>query len=156
MFLHEPKPAPGSHQDRKRVGRGTGSGRGTTAGRGNKGQKSRAGGQVNPRFEGGQLPIVLRLPTKRGFHNIHRVDYAEVDVATLERFPAGSEVTPEILHAARLVKGRLPIKILGTGQIARALTVQAHKFSAGARQKIDAAGGRAIVIGAAEEKPGEA
>jgi large subunit ribosomal protein L15 len=156
MFLHEPKPAPGSHKDRKRLGRGHGSGRGTTAGRGNKGQKSRAGGKVNPRFEGGQLPIVLRLPTKRGFNNIHRVEYAEVDVAALERFAADSEVTPATLIEARVVKANGPIKILGTGQLSRALTVQAHKFSAGARQKIEAAGGKAIVIGAPDEKPEEA
>lgn len=156
MLLHEPKPAPGSRQDRKRVGRGTGSGRGTTAGRGNKGQKARSGGKVNPRFEGGQLPIVLRLPRKRGFHSIHRVEYDEVNVATLERFPAGSEVTPQTLREARVVKGRLPIKVLGSGQIDRALTVQAHKFSASAREKIEAAGGKAIVIGAEVEKPEEA
>lgn len=150
MYLHELKPAPGSRRSRRRVGRGTGSGRGTTAGRGTKGQKARSGGQIHPRFEGGQLPLVQRLPHKRGFKNVNRVEYAVVNVADLCRFDADSEVTPEVMLSVRLLRvRRLPVKILGEGEIDRSLTVHAHKFSTSAREKIEAAGGRAVVIGAA-------
>ncbi|MHB1133406.1 MAG: 50S ribosomal protein L15 [Chloroflexota bacterium] len=156
MFLHELQPAPGSHKTKRRVGRGHGSGRGSTAGRGNKGQNSRAGGRVNPRFEGGQLPMVLRLPRKRGFTNRNRIEYAEVNLGMLKGFPAASEVTLEALQAARLVRDNFPVKVLGHGQLDRALTVHAHKFSASAKEKIEAAGGQAIMIGAEEVKPEEA
>ncbi len=157
MQLHELKPAPGSRRDRKRVGRGLGSGRGTTAGRGTKGQKARAGGGVSPYFEGGQLPLVQRLPQKRGFTNRNRVEYAEVNVGALDRFAAGSEITPELLYQERLVRDeRRPVKILGEGEIALALTVHAHKFSASARAKIEAAGGQAVVIGAESSTAAEA
>ena len=157
MQLHELQPAPGSHHTRRRVGRGHGSGRGTTAGRGTKGQKSRSGGQVNPRFEGGQLPLSLRMPVKRGFHNRNRVEYAEVNVAQLARYEANSEVTPDVLYDSQLVKPRhQPVKILGDGEIDRPLTVHAHKFTASARQKIEAAGGKAVLVGAAVETAEEA
>ncbi len=157
MQLHELQPAPGSRRDRKRVGRGLGSGRGTTAGRGTKGQKARAGGGVSPYFEGGQLPLVQRLPQKRGFTNRNRIEYAEVNVGALARFAAGSEVTPALLYEQRLVRDdRRPLKVLGEGEIEQPLTVHAHKFSAGARTKIEAAGGKAVVIGAEAQTAAEA
>lgn len=149
MQLHELKPAAGSHKSRRRVGRGHGSGRGTTAGRGSKGQKARSGGKVNPRFEGGQLPMVLRLPRKRGFTNRNRIEYAEINVSELARFDADSQVDPEALVAKGLLKkARQPVKVLGNGEIDRPLTVRAHKFSASARQKIEAAGGKVEEIAA--------
>ena len=142
MRIDEVRPAPGSRRPRKRLGRGHGSGTGTTAGKGTKGQQARSGGGVRPGFEGGQLPIIKRLPFTRGFTNIWRQEYEVVNVADLARFPAGSEVTPAELYQARLVrKQRLPVKILGNGDLDRALTVSAAKFSASARQKIEAAGG---------------
>ncbi len=143
MQLHDLEPAPGSKKRRKRVGRGTGSGHGTYAGRGRKGQKARAGGAKPPYFEGGQLPLVRRLPHKRGFVNIFRTEYATVNLERLNRlFEAGAEVTPEALIAAGAIKGTTkPIKILGRGELDKALTVHAHRFSAGARVKIEAAGG---------------
>ncbi|MHB1414747.1 MAG: 50S ribosomal protein L15 [Chloroflexota bacterium] len=157
MKLHELRPADGSRRQRRRVGRGTGSGRGTTAGRGTKGQKARSGGQINPRFEGGQLPLVLRLPQKRGFTNIHRVEYAEVNLRDLDRFEAGTAVGPEAFYTTGIIKkGQAPVKVLGHGDIDRALTVSAHKFSASARAKIEAAGGKAVVIGAEGEATQEA
>jgi len=116
---------------------------GTYAGRGRKGQKARAGGAKGPYFEGGQLPLVRRLPHKRGFTNIWRVEYSVVNVDQLEeRFEAGAEVTPATLAEVGLIKSpREPVKILGRGEITKALTVQAHRFSASAREKIEAAGG---------------
>jgi large subunit ribosomal protein L15 len=147
MRIDEVRPAPGSRRPRKRVGRGHGSGTGTTAGKGTKGQQARSGGGVRPGFEGGQLPIIKRLPFTRGFTNIWRQEYEVVNVADLARFPAGSDVTPAALYQARLVrKQRLPVKILGNGHLDRALTVSAAKFSASARQKIEAAGGTAREI----------
>ena len=157
MQLHELKPAPGSRRARKRVGRGLGSGHGTTAGRGTKGQKARTGGGVSPYFEGGQLPLVQRLPQKRGFTNRNRVEYAEVNVGVLARFAPGTEVTPDLLYERRLVRDdRRPVKILGDGELAHPLTVRAHKFSASARVKIEAAGGQAVVIGAESSAAAEA
>ncbi|MHB1004459.1 MAG: 50S ribosomal protein L15 [Chloroflexota bacterium] len=157
MQLHDLKPAPGSHKDRRRLGRGHGSGRGTTAGRGSKGQKARAGGQVNPRFEGGQLPMVLRLPRKRGFTNRNRIEYAVLNVSDLQRFEADSAIDPQSLFELGIVKKRRqPVKILGTGELDRPLTVRAHKFSASARQKIEAAGGKAEEIGAEGAEAAEA
>jgi large subunit ribosomal protein L15 len=144
MRIDEVRPAPRSRRPRKRIGRGHGSGTGTTAGKGTKGQQARSGGGVRPGFEGGQLPIIKRLPFTRGFTNIWRKEYEVVNVTDLARFPAGSEVTPAGLYQARLVrKRRLPIKILGNGDLDRPLTVSAAKFSASARQKIEAAGGTA-------------
>jgi large subunit ribosomal protein L15 len=137
-------PAPGSRKARKRVGRGNGSGHGTYSGRGCKGQKSRAGYRMRPGFEGGQLPLIKRLPRKRGFVNIFRTEYSTVNIGLLNTFEAGSEVTPEKLVAAGMVKSlRNPIKILADGDINHPLTVKANKFSASARAKIEAAGGQA-------------
>lgn len=142
MRLNELSPASGSVKNRKRVGRGDGSGHGTYSGRGSKGQKSRAGFSMRPGFEGGQLPLIKRLPRKRGFTNIFRVEYSKVNLSKLDVFEAGTEVTPEALVTAGLVKNlKKPVKILGDGEIAKALTIKAHRFSAGAKAAIEAAGG---------------
>ena len=141
------KPAPGSKFKKKRVGRGDGSGHGTYSGRGQKGQKARAGGGVRPGFEGGQLPLIKRLPSKRGFKNIFRKEYFLVDVGSLNTFAEGAEVTPEKLVQAGLIKSlRKPVKILGDGGIGQAITVVAHAFSASAKEKIEAVGGKAVVL----------
>ncbi|HHV56870.1 MAG TPA: 50S ribosomal protein L15 [Firmicutes bacterium] len=147
MNLSTLSPAPGSRQAKTRVGRGIGSGLGKTSGRGHKGQKARSGGGKGPAFEGGQKPLQLRLP-KRGFYNPFRVEYAVVNLAALEeKFAAGDEVTPETLRAAGLVKhANDRIKILGTGDITKPLTVRVHAFSRAAQEKIAAAGGKAEVI----------
>ena len=148
MRQHELAPAPGSRKSRKRVGRGNGSGHGTYSGRGSKGQKSRSGYSRKPGFEGGQLPLIKRLPRKRGFTNIFRTEYGVVNIGKLNMFEAGSEVTPESLMAAGVVKSlRQPIKILADGNISRPLVVKANKFSAAAKAKIEAAGGRAEEVG---------
>jgi len=140
-------PAPGSKKSRKRVGRGDGSGHGTYSGRGCKGQKSRAGYKMRPGFEGGQLPLIKRLPQKRGFVNIFRTEYSVVNINKLNMFETGSEVTPEKLVAAGVVKSlRHPIKILAEGDINYPLSVKANKFSAAAKAKIEAAGGKAEEI----------
>ncbi len=136
-------PATGSRKAGKRVGRGDGSNRGTYSGRGCKGQKSRAGYKMRPGFEGGQLPLIERLPRKRGFTNIFRTEYSTVKVGALNAFDSGSEVTPEQMLAAGIIKSlKNPIKILAGGDIDRSLTVRAHKFSASARASIEAAGGK--------------
>ncbi|MBE3519846.1 MAG: 50S ribosomal protein L15 [Firmicutes bacterium] len=146
MELYEVlKPVPGSVRKPKRKGQGIGSGTGKTAGRGHKGQKARSGGGKGPGFEGGQTKLVRRLP-KRGFKNIFRVDYAPVNVGQLARFPAGSEVGPEEMAEAGLIKGNRPVKILGDGELGKPLTVRAHAFSARAVEKIRASGGKAEVI----------
>ena len=142
MKLHELQPAPGAHRDRTRSGRGISAGRGKTAGRGTKGQNSRSGGGKQPYFEGGQLPLVRRLPHLGGFTNIWRVEFFEVNVERLNLFPAGAEITPEVLVMAGVIKSdRQPVKILGEGELDRALSVKAQKFSASAKAKILAAGG---------------
>jgi len=142
MKQNELAPPPGAKKDRKRVGRGDASGHGTYSGRGCKGQKSRAGFRMKPGFEGGQLPLIRRLPRKRGFVNIFRIEYSTVNIGKLNVFKSGSEVTPEELLAAGLVKSlRRPVKVLGEGDINQPLTVKAHRFSAAARTKIEAAGG---------------
>ena len=142
MKLHDLQPAPGAHRDRTRVGRGISAGRGKTAGRGTKGQNSRSGGGKQPYFEGGQLPLVRRLPHLGGFTNIWRVEFFEVNVDRLNVFPAGTEITPEVLVMAGVIKSdRQPVKILGEGELDRALSVKAQKFSASAKAKILAAGG---------------
>ncbi len=147
MRQHELSPAPGSRKDRKRVGRGDGSGHGTYSGRGLKGQKSRSGYRMRPGFEGGQLPLIKRLPRKRGFTNIFRIEYSIVNLDRLNSFPADSEVTPEVLLKAWVVKSlRQPIKILADGQLKHPLVVKANRFSATARAKIEAAGGKAEEI----------
>ena len=142
MRQHELAPAPGSKRNRKRVGRGDGSGHGTYSGRGVKGQKSRSGYRMKRGFEGGQLPIIKRLPSKRGFTNIFRIEYNVINVNKLNMFESGSEVTPEKLVATGLVKSlRYPVKILAEGDINHPLSVKAHKFSTAAKAKIEAAGG---------------
>jgi len=143
--IHGLAPSPGATHYRKRVGRGPGSGHGKTAGRGYKGQKSRTGYRHQRGFEGGQMPLHRRVP-KRGFTNIFRVEYDVVNLSELDRFEAGQAITPETLAAARLSRRNRPVKILGDGQVGKALTVSAHKFSAGAQAKIEAAGGRCEVI----------
>ena len=146
MKLHELKPAEGSRKERKRVGRGIGSGNGKTAGRGHKGQNARSGGGVRPGFEGGQTPLFRRLP-KRGFTNINRKEYAIVNLDTLNRFEDGTEVTPELLIETGVVSNvKAGIKILGNGTVEKKLTVKAHKFSAAAKEAIEAAGGTTEVI----------
>jgi large subunit ribosomal protein L15 len=139
------RPAPGATRSRKRVGRGPGSGHGKTAGRGHKGQKSRSGYRHQRGFEGGQMPLHRRVP-KRGFTNIFRVEYDVVNIGALDAFEAGESITPEKLAERRLAHGRRPVKILGDGKLAKALTVSAHKFSASARSSIEAAGGRCEVL----------
>ena len=145
LGVHDLRPSPGSTHSRKRLGRGPGSGHGKTAGRGNKGQKSRSGYRHQRGFEGGQMPLHRRVP-KRGFTNIFRVEYDIVNLSDLDRFEAGQAVTPETLAGARLARKSRPVKILGDGEIAKALTVSAHKFSANAQAKIEAAGGRCEVL----------
>ena len=146
MKLHELVPAEGSRRERKRVGRGIGSGNGKRAGKGHKGQKARSGGGVRPGFEGGQNPIYRRLP-KRGFTNIHRKEFAIVNLEQLNRFTEGTEVTPEVLINSGLVKDpKDGIKILGDGELNVKLTVKANKFSQSAIEKIQAAGGTTEVI----------
>jgi large subunit ribosomal protein L15 len=149
MDLSNLKPAHGSKQTKKRVGRGQGSGSGVTAGRGNKGAKSRSGFKFKRGFEGGQMPLHRRIP-KRGFHNPFRTEYAVVNLDTLaERFEAGTVITPDLLRQSGLVKGaRERIKVLARGDIGKTLTVHAHKFSGKAAEKIAAAGGTTEVLGA--------
>lgn len=143
---HDLAPPEGAKKNRKRVGRGDGS-RGTYSGRGLKGQKSRSGYSRKPGFEGGQLPLIKRLPRKRGFTNIFRIEYTIVSLDKLNVFSAGSEVTAEKLLAAGLVKStRKPIKILADGQIKHALVVKVNKFSVTAKAQIEAAGGQAEVV----------
>ena len=139
MKLHELTPAKGSKHSRKRVGRGPGSGLGKTAGKGHKGQKSRSGYARQTGFEGGQMTLIRRVP-KRGFTNLFRTTYSVVNLSQLEGFD--SEVTPESLVEKGLVKSGARVKVLGDGDLSKALTVTAHKFSRSARQKIEAAGGR--------------
>lgn len=146
MKLHELRAVKGATKARKRKGRGTASGQGTTAGRGMNGQKSRSGGGVRPGFEGGQMPLYRRIP-KRGFTNIWRTEYTVLNVKDLNRFEAGSVVTPKLLKEAGLVKQvKDGIKVLGDGTLEKNLTVQAHKFSKTAVEKIESAGGKAEVI----------
>ncbi|MDQ6891416.1 MAG: 50S ribosomal protein L15 [Acidobacteriota bacterium] len=145
MGIHDLRPAPGSTHYQKRVGRGPGSGHGKTAGRGSKGQKSRSGYRHQRGFEGGQMPLHRRVP-KRGFTNIFRVEYDVINLSDLAGFEAGQAVTFETLVERRLARKSRPVKILGDGEIGKALTVSAHKFSASAQAKIEAAGGHCEVI----------
>lgn len=146
MKLHELNAPAGSRSGRKRKGRGTATGQGKTAGRGMNGQNSRSGGGVRLGFEGGQMPLYRRLP-KRGFNNKWAKEYSEVNISALNRFEAGTEVTPALLKEAGLVKQVVDgVKILGNGQLDRAVTVKAQKFTASAVEKITAAGGKAEVI----------
>ena len=146
MKLHELKAPAGSSRDRKRRGRGTATGQGKTGGRGMNGQKSRSGGGVRLGFEGGQMPLYRRIP-KRGFTNVWAKDYAEVNVERLNAFEAGTVVTEEMLKEAGIIsKIEDGVKVLGRGELNTSLTVQAHKFSKSAVEKIESAGGKAEVI----------
>jgi len=148
MLAHELRPPKGSKHARKRVGRGDASGHGTYSGRGVKGQKSRSGRKPRLGFEGGQTRLIKRLPRRRGFTNIFRTEYSAVNLRDLERFEAGTEVTPELLKQSRVVRSlRRPVKVLASGDLTKALTVKAHKFSTAAKEKIEAAGGSALEIG---------
>lgn len=152
MRLDTLSPAQGARKDRKRVGRGDGSKKGSFSGRGCKGQKSRSGHRMKPGFEGGQLPIIKRLPSQRGFTNIFKTEYALVNLADLSIFTASTVVTIEELVKAGVIKStQKPLKVLGNGDITQSLTVKAHKFSASARAKIEAAGGKAEEVGDAPE-----
>lgn len=149
MKLNELSPAVGSKKRRKRVGRGTGSGQGKTCGRGIKGQGARSGGGKGPFFEGGQLPLVRRLPFRRGFTNIRRVEYKPINIERLQEKFGGSkqEVTPETLVEAGLIKpSDKAVAILGGGELTTALNVKAHRFSNSAKKKIEAAGGSVEVL----------
>ena len=145
--LNNLRPAEGSTHKKKRVGRGPGSGLGKTAGRGNKGQKSRSGYSSKVGFEGGQMPLQRRLP-KRGFTNIFKKQWIEVTLATLDRsFEAGEGVTPDLMHERGVIaKGKRDVVVLGTGEITKALTVSAHRFTRSAREKIERAGGTVNVV----------
>ena len=147
--LHDLSPVPGSQRDPKRLGRGPGSGTGKTSGKGHKGQKARTGGKVRRGFEGGQMPLHRRLP-KRGFHNLFRTEYQVVNVRDLGELEG--EVTPETLKGAGLISSlRHPVKILGVGELGKALDIRAHAFSGSAREKIEAAGGTAHVLTGEEQ-----
>jgi large subunit ribosomal protein L15 len=154
--LHDLTPAPGSHRDRKRIGRGPGSGTGKTAGRGGKGQSARTGYKRKRGFEGGQMPLHRRLP-KRGFTNFARVEYQVVNIRDLAALEG--DVTPDTLHQAGLVATmRRPVKVLGDGDLGRAASVTAHAFSKSAREKIESAGGSVTVLArpSASGRQGEA
>ncbi|HEU4758872.1 MAG TPA: 50S ribosomal protein L15 [Dehalococcoidia bacterium] len=147
MQAHELKPPRGAKHARKRIGRGNASGHGTYSGRGLKGQKARAGRTPKLGFEGGQTKLIKRLPHRRGFTNLFRTEYSPVNLRDLERFEAGTEVTPQLLKEKRVLRDlRNPVKVLALGELTKPLTVKAHKFSAAARQKIEAAGGAALEL----------
>jgi large subunit ribosomal protein L15 len=149
MQLHDLRPPAGSHKRKKRVGRGMASGTGKTSGRGIKGQNARSGGGKGPYFEGGQLPLVRRLPFRRGFTNIRRVEYKPINVEFLqEKFGQGyPEITPEVLIEAGVIKSSdKAVAILGNGEITSALTVKAHRFSKTAKEKIEAVGGTIEIL----------
>src|SRR5881296_2944746 len=146
MQLHDLKPAPGSRHRRQRIGRGTGSGRGKTSGRGQKGQNARSEG-FRLGFEGGQMPLSQRLPKLPGFKNPFKKVYSVVNISKLSRFPAGAKVDAALLVEAGLVRPGQDVKILGTGDLKHAITVEAHAFSVSARSAIEAHGGSVTVIG---------
>ncbi len=147
MMEHLVRPKKGARRKSKRVGRGDGSGRGSYSGRGMKGQKSRSGKPMRPGFEGGQLPLIKRLPEQRGFTNIFKIEYSVVNVGDLETFSGQDPVTLGDLAQMGLIRNtRQPVKVLGNGPLTKALTVTAHKFSASARQKIEGAGGKVEVL----------
>ena len=142
MKQHQLAPSPGSRRVSRRVGRGDGSGRGNYSGRGMKGQNSRSGGGVRPNFAGGQLPLSKALPMLRGFTNIFRIEYAEVNLEKLTTFPKGSHITPLELKEAGILKNlKHPVKILGRGILEHPVSIAAHRFSKTARAAIEAAGG---------------
>jgi large subunit ribosomal protein L15 len=143
----ELSPAIGSKKEKKRVGRGNGSGDGTYCGRGCKGQKSRSGYRIRPGFEGGQLPIIKRLPRKRGFTNLFRKEYSIVNLGELNVFESHSEINKERLLDAGIVKSsKLPIKVLANGDVKHPLIVKANHFSAAAKAKLETAGGKAVEV----------
>ncbi len=143
MMEHQVSPRPGSRKKRKRVGRGDAAGQGSTAGRGMKGQKSRSGPGPKPGFEGGQLPLIKGLPMKRGFTNQFKTYYSLVKLTTLEEFEAGDHITPELLVERGFLRNlSQPVKIVGDGEITKAVVVAAHKFTRTAQVKIEAADGR--------------
>jgi large subunit ribosomal protein L15 len=155
MQAHQLRPPRGAKRPRKRLGRGDASGHGSYSGRGIKGQKARAGKPVPRWFAGGQTRLVKGLPKMRGFVNPFRVQYQVVNVGQLNRFPAHTEVTPELLRQQRLLRDeRRPLKVLGEGELGVPLTVRAHRFSQSARQKIEAAGGRALPLEASQGDDG--
>ncbi len=168
MQQHDLKPSPGAHRERKRVGRGIAAGQGKTAGKGTKGQKARSGPGVRRGFEGGQNPIYMRMPYKRGFTNIFRQQFAVVNVSRLDEvFQAGDEITPEVLVERRLVTDKVlrppvvpfkawQVKILGEGEITKPLTVRVHRVTRAAREKIVAAGGTVEETAAAADEAGQA
>jgi len=147
MNLHDLKPEKGSRKKRKRVGRGMGSGRGYTSGRGANGQNARSGGGVRPTFEGGQTPLFRRLP-KRGFNNIFKKEYNEINIFQLNYFNEGEEITPDKLLESGVIDSlaRSGVKILGQGELEKPFTVKANAFTKSAKEKIEAAGGKAEVI----------
>ena len=146
MTLHELHPAEGSTSAQKRLGRGSGSGLGKTSGKGHKGAKARSGGGKRPGFEGGQMPLYRRVP-KRGFNNVFRTEYAEVNLERLEAFEDGAVVDAAALLEKRIIRKELDgVKILGGGELTKKLTVKAAKFTASAKEKIEAVGGKAEVI----------
>ena len=147
MRIHELSPAEGSTTAPKRLGRGIGSGLGKTSGKGHKGQWARSGGGVRPGFEGCTMPLTRRLP-KRGFYNKFEKTYTIINISLLEKFDNGATVTPELLLDMGIIKnkGNVGLKVLADGQLTKSLTVYAHKFSAGAKQAIESAGGKAEVI----------
>ena len=146
MNLNELVPAPGARTKPYRKGRGIGSGNGKTAGKGHKGQNARSGGGVRPGFEGGQMPLYRRLP-KRGFKNVLAVKYSEINVSTLDKFEDGAEITPELLQESGLIKKLNDgVSVMGNGEITKKVTVHAHRFTKTAKEKIEKAGGKAIII----------
>jgi large subunit ribosomal protein L15 len=147
MRQNDLPPVPGSTHRKKRIGRGNSSGHGTYSTRGIKGQHSRSGPDLRIGFEGGQIPLIRALSRKRGFKNRFRVEFEAINVGELANFPAGESLNPDVLRRAGVVKSaRLPVKILGDGEIGHALTVEAHRFSASARAKIEAAGGSVVEL----------
>ncbi len=152
LTLDDLRPNPGAKRDRVRVGRGHGSGKGKTAGRGTKGQGSRSGGGVRIGFEGGQLPIQQALPYKRGFTNIYKTPWEVVNLSRLEELAADGPITPELLYRRGVTRGlEFPVKVLGEGDLTRAVEVQAHAFSASAKERIEAAGGTTATLERTDE-----
>lgn len=147
MRLNDLRPAPGATHKRKRVGRGIGSGMGKTSTKGHKGQKARTGASPRLGFEGGQTPLHRRLPQRPGFRNVNRKEYAVINLDDLEMFSAGAEISPKLLVNSGIIKNlKDGLKVLGNGELTKALTVRAHKFSKTAEQKLKAAGGTAEVL----------
>ena len=150
MKIHDLKPQKGSRKNLRRVGRGTGAGQGKTAGKGTKGQLARSGPGLPAWFEGGQMPLHMRLPKLRGFKNRHRVEFVAVNVAQLKTYAVNGKVSPDTLAAKGLIEPNAQVKLLGNGDITTKLEVHAHRASATARQKIEAAGGTVVLIDAVD------